>query len=77
LDTVEDGCWVNLTYPSEDELNTVTATLGVDGAFLRAALDEEESARIERNDAQTLLIVDMPYVEAEGNGYSYSTIPMG
>ena len=28
LDTIQDGCWVNLTYPSEDELNTVAATLG-------------------------------------------------
>ena len=42
LDQVEDGCWVNLTYPSEDELNTVAATLSVEPTFLRAALDEED-----------------------------------
>lgn len=41
LDTIQDGCWVNLTYPSEDELNTVAATLGVEPTFLRAALDED------------------------------------
>ena len=40
LDSVQDGCWVNLTYPSEDELNTVAVTLGVEPSFLRAALDE-------------------------------------
>ena len=28
LDTVEDGCWINLTYPSEDELETVSVILG-------------------------------------------------
>ena len=44
LDSVQDGCWVNLTYPSEDELNTVAVTLGVEPSFLRAALDEEEDA---------------------------------
>ena len=26
---------------------------------------------------QTLIIVDIPYVEAEGNGYSYTTVPLG
>ena len=45
LDSVQDGCWVNLTYPSEDELNTVAVTLGVEPSFLRAALDEEETSR--------------------------------
>ena len=47
LDSVQDGCWVNLTYPSEDELNTVAVTLGVEPSFLRAALDEEETSRID------------------------------
>ena len=48
LDTIQDGCWVNLTYPSEDELNTVAATLGVEPTFLRAALDEEETSALTR-----------------------------
>ena len=30
LDTVEDGCWNNLIYPSEDELKTVSVILGVE-----------------------------------------------
>ena len=29
MDAVEDGCWVNLINPSEDELRTVAAILGV------------------------------------------------
>ena len=47
LDAIQEWCWVNLTYPSEDELNTVAATLNVEPAFLRAALDEEETSRID------------------------------
>ena len=47
LDAIKDGCWVNLTYPSEDELNTVSATLGAEPAFLWAALDEEETSRVD------------------------------
>ena len=29
LETMEDGCWVNLTYPREKELKTVATALGV------------------------------------------------
>ena len=60
LDAVQDGCWVNLTYPSEDELNTVAVTLGVEPTFLRAALDEEETSRIDTEEGQTLIIIDAP-----------------
>lgn len=77
MDAVEEGCWVNLTYPSEDELKTVSAILGVDLNFLRAALDEEETSRIESEDGQTLLIVDIPVVENDGAGVMYATLPLG
>jgi len=77
LDAVEDGCWVDLTYPSEDELKTVAATLAVEPSFLRAALDEEETSRIESEDGQTVIIVDIPAVEQDAAGVVYSTLPMG
>ena len=76
LDAIEDGCWVNLTYPSEDELSTVAATLNVEPTFLRAALDEEETSRIDTEDGQTLIIIDVPMVEKE-DAVVYSTLPMG
>ena len=77
MDAVEDGCWVNLVYPSEDELRTVSAILGVDSTFLRAALDEEETSRIESEDGQTLIIVDTPAMEQDETGVVYSTLPLG
>ena len=76
LDKVEDGCWVNLTYPTEDEMSTVTARLGIDPGFLRAALDEEETSRIDTEDGQTLIIIDLPSVE-KGEAVVYSTLPLG
>ena len=76
LDSVQDGCWVNLTYPSEDELNTVAVTLGVEPSFLRAALDEEETSRIDTEDGQTLIIIDVPAVEKD-DAVVYSTLPLG
>ena len=76
LDTIQDGCWINLTYPTEDELNTVSEALNVDPGFLRAALDEEETSRIDTEDGQTLIIIDVPAVEKD-DAVVYSTIPLG
>lgn len=77
ISTLEKGCWVHLQNPTREEIAGLNARFALDPTYLQAALDEEESARIERNDDQTLIIVDVPIVEAENNGYSYSTIPMG
>jgi magnesium transporter len=76
LDAIQDGCWVNLTNPSEDELSTVAATLNVEPTFLRAALDEEETSRVDTEEGQTLIIIDLPAVE-KGDAVEYSTLPLG
>jgi len=76
LDSIQENCWINLTYPSEDELNTVATALDLEPTFLRAALDEEESSRIDSEDDQTLIIIDVPWMEQQ-NAVVYSTLPMG
>ncbi|WP_200809671.1 magnesium transporter CorA family protein [Papillibacter cinnamivorans] len=70
------GCWINLTYPTEDELKLVMEKLKVEPSFLRAALDEEETSRIDTEDGQTLVIIDVPSVEKE-DAVIYSTLPLG
>ena len=75
--TLEKGCWVHLQNPTKEEIDGLNTRFAIDPTYLQAALDEEESARIEHDDGQTLIIVDIPYVEAEGSGYIYSTIPLG
>ncbi len=77
INTLEKGCWVHLQNPTREEIDGLNARFALDPTYLQAALDEEESARIERDGSQTLIIVDIPYVETDGNGYSYTTIPMG
>ncbi len=77
ITTFEKGCWIHLQSPTKEEIQGLNARFALDPTYLQAALDEEESARIERDGDQTLIIVDVPYVETEEKGYSYSTIPMG
>lgn len=77
LDTIKEGCWINLTDPNEEELRAVSETLSVEPDFLRAALDEEETSRIDTEEGQTLIIIDTPVVEKSDSAVVYSTLPLG
>lgn len=71
--------WVNLTNPTNEELARVIDELGIVPEFLYAALDEEETSHIDRDEGQTLIIVDLPYTEknTSGGGLRFSTMPLG
>lgn len=72
----EEGVWVSLVNPNDEELNNISKSLDVEMDFLKAALDEEERARIESNNRQTLIIGDIPIVEKENEKELYVTIPL-
>lgn len=73
----EDGCWVNVIAPDEDEFNALIHVYGVEPEFLRAALDEEESAHVDNEGGQTLVVIDVPCVEKQEENILYFTMPMG
>ena len=75
--TIERGVWVNMVDPTIDEGQRIAELLGVDIADLFAALDEEESSRIELEDGYTLILVDVPSIEIRHEKESYTTIPLG
>ncbi len=76
-----EGCWVNMLRPSSEELRHVTETLHVEEDFIRAALDPEESSRVELEEDQILMIVDTPMVDDKSGGSGgsqiFTTVPMG
>lgn len=77
-DCLSAGCWVSVISPTEDEVSYLINDLHIDPGFIRAALDDEESSRIEIEDNQTLIIVDVPTAERqESTALFYSTMPMG
>ncbi len=71
------GSWVHLTDPSKEELGQIAKDCGVEMDLLSAALDEEETPRIDREDEATLVLVDIPIVEPEGTSFLYNTVPLG
>lgn len=75
---LERGCWINLINPTTQEINTLVNSIGVMEDFLRYPLDQEERARIDIEDDQTLILIDLPIAEKDGNEITgYSTIPLG
>ncbi|MCD7891149.1 MAG: magnesium transporter CorA family protein [Ruminococcus sp.] len=59
-DRVMPGCWVSVVNPTPLEIKELIEVYGLDSGFVKSSLDEEESSRIEREDDQTLIIMDMP-----------------
>lgn len=77
IDTKQEGCWIAMTNPTVDELKEIADEYSIDVDHLRAALDEEERARIEVEDDYTLILVDIPTLEVRNNSNRYVTIPLG
>ncbi|MBZ9688890.1 magnesium transporter CorA family protein [Clostridium estertheticum] len=75
LENIEPGCWINMIDPSDEELIFVSKKTNVPMDFLRAALDEEETSRIDIDDC-TLIIVDIPFTDMDDNSLTYDTYPL-
>ncbi len=74
LDTIEKGYWIDVADPSEDDLKEINEATHIQMDFLSAALDEEEKSRIEIEDDQILIIVDIPFFRSNKE---YDTLPLG
>ena len=74
LDQVTEGCWVALTKPTMEELETVSATTRIDIDDLRAPLDDEERSRVEIENDYVVILVDIPSLDEKDR---YVTIPLG
>lgn len=79
INNIRDGCWVDLTNPTTDEIDFVSSSLNLDKDFILSALDEEERARVEvdHDNDSILIIVDLPTYEVENDRRNYITMPLG
>lgn len=75
LENIESGCWINMIDPSDEDLIFVSKNTNVPMDFLRAALDEEETSRIDIDDC-TLIILDIPFTDMDDNSLTYDTYPL-
>lgn len=67
-------CWMELTAPTNDEIEKVVTKTQVDKDLITTMLDVEELPRVERSGNATLVVLDTPYLDED---HQYITIPLG
>ncbi len=77
IDSIKEGCWLDLVNPSQNEINEVVEKTGIDKEILLKMLDEEELPRIEKRNEETLIILDTPYLADNNSKLKYKTNPLG
>ncbi|MBU1094428.1 MAG: magnesium transporter CorA family protein [Firmicutes bacterium] len=78
LETIEliQGSWIEVTAPTNEEVEWLKAQLNVPTEFIMSALDEEETAHIDTEDNAKLIILDVPlYDPIKNSKNSYTTTP--
>ncbi len=76
LESFEENCWIDLVNPTDDEIEDAALISGIPEETLKAALDEEERARIERDDGYFMCLIDTPTLTDTDEGDTYETIPL-
>lgn len=79
IEEIEKHAWINMVNPTEEELLWVSDQMNVEEDFLRAALDEEETSRVEWDEDtnQALITIDVPTMDDSSDMVLYSTLPVG
>lgn len=76
IESLEEGCWVSCIKPTDSEIGYILSECNINPEFIRASLDEEESSRIDREDDNSLIIIDNPVVNKSGRNLTYYTTPL-
>ena len=71
----EKGTWINMVNPTEEEIALVTKATGIELDFIKDVLDDDERPRIETEDNQILVIINVPIIQ--NATVIYETIPLG
>ena len=81
IEKPEAGCWISAVAPTPEEIAYLKNEIGVLPEFIKASLDEEESAHIDKDDDQTLIVIDYPSQEEsvtdDEETLVYMTLPLG
>lgn len=69
--------WVYVTSPTQNEIEQLITEFDLPKDFIEDPLDEDESPRVEREDNNTLIIIQTPYYDEDDEYIKYKTIPLG
>lgn len=75
-DEIKDNVWINMTDPTQDEIDLVQKALDIDREALTAALDDEEGSRAEVTAKYNIILVDAPTREWRNGHEEFATYPI-
>jgi magnesium transporter len=76
LDNPTNGCWIKAINPGPEEIENLE-NWGIEPELITYSLDQDEMARVERDEGYTLILLRIPHFQGETHDIPYSTIPMG
>jgi magnesium transporter len=76
LENPTNGCWIKAIDPNPEEIEKLK-NWGIEPELITYSLDQDEMARVERDEGYTLILLRIPHFQGETHDIPYSTIPMG
>jgi len=76
LENPANGCWIKATNPTPEEI-TQLVDWGIEPDLITYSLDQDEMARVERDEGYTLILLRIPHFQGETHDIPYITVPMG
>jgi len=76
LESPTNGCWIKATDPTTEEIAQLT-NWGIEPELITYSLDQDEMARVERDEGYTLILLRIPHFQGETHDIPYITVPMG
>ncbi len=73
----EPNCWVQVTCPSQDDVDFLQNELHVPDYYISDIADTDERARYDIDEGWVLIILRIPYVKEVKSRAPYTTIPLG
>ena len=73
----EPNCWVQVTCPSQEDINFLQNDLHVPDYYISDIADTDERARYDIDEGWILIILRIPYVKEVKSRTPYTTIPLG
>ena len=77
IDNWMPNCWVQVTCPSQDDVDFLEKTLKIPDYYVADIADTDERARYVIDDGWILIILRIPYVKETKSRTPFTTIPMG
>ena len=76
LENTTNGCWIKAIDPTPEEINQLV-DWGIEPDLITYSLDQDEMARVERDEGYTLILLRIPHFQGETHDIPYITVPMG